>query len=93
MSRHKSKPARRPEKKSSWEGSICPCGGTKERETMLCPECVAHFEQERPSLFVYLDAKQPLELRRSSAIILASLARKRKQPQPQRGLPLAFNIT
>lgn len=77
----------------SWENTDCPCGGKKERETMLCPDCVAHFQKERPSLFDYLDTRRPLESRRSSAIILCSLARRRKhQQQPQRSLALLFNV-
>ncbi len=96
MSRYKFKPSRKPvkEKKSSYEGIICPCGGKKERETMLCPECVTHFRASRPSLFDYLDGSKPLEWRRSDAIILCSLARTRKQlAAPQRGLALSFPIT
>jgi hypothetical protein len=84
-------PVKRPNSQC-WEGTICPCGGKKERETMLCAACVEHFQKERPSLFDYLDVRVPLEARRSSAIILCSLARKRKAIQPQRGLPLAFNV-
>ena len=91
MSRYKCKPSRRAEKKSSWEGTVCPCGGAKERETMLCPECVAHFTKDRPSLMDYEDGKLPLEYRRSTAIILCSLARKRTQPN-QRGLPLEIQV-
>ena len=58
---------------------------------MLCPECVVHFQKSRPSLFDYLDERVPLDARRSSAIILCTLARGRKQ-SAQRGLALQFPI-
>ena len=58
---------------------------------MLCADCVAEFRASRPSLFNYLDGSKPLEYRRSSAIILCSLARKRRTKE-QRGLPLGFNV-
>ena len=91
MKRNQFKPAPRPAKKSSWEGTVCPCGGSKERETMLCPDCVVHFQKERPSLFDYLDTSRPLDWRRSSAVILVTLARGRRQ-STQRNLPLTINL-
>lgn len=62
----------------SYEDTKCPCGGKKPTQTMLCDECVEHFKDRR-ELREYQDGTLPLEYRRNAAIILLSLARKRKR--------------
>lgn len=63
----------------SYENTKCPCGGTKERETMLCADCEEYLA-DRKEMKVYRDIQHPLEYRRSAAIILIllSMVRKRK---------------
>ncbi len=71
----------------SYENTSCPCGGKKEKETLICRECVVHiyavtdgFDLER-----YRDESFTTEARRSMAIRLLTAARKRSKM-----LPLAF---
>lgn len=60
----------------SYEDQHCPCGGRKERQTMLCVDCVSTFS-DRAEIKDYQDRSLPLDWRRNSALILLSLARKR----------------
>jgi len=62
----------------SFDNSQCPCGGKKPPGNMLCDECVATFSDRR-ELKKYKDGTLPTFYRRNAAIILLSLARKRKR--------------
>jgi hypothetical protein len=61
----------------SYEGTICPCGGKKDSNTMLCNGCMTAFAQH-PSMSAYLDKSKDVEARRHAALTLLSLARDRK---------------
>jgi len=60
----------------SWEDNKCPCGGHKERQTMLCSACET-FLADHPSMAAYKDEQRSLDARRHAAIVLCTLARKR----------------
>ena len=72
----------------SHEDTNCPCGGKKERETMLCTLCVAAC-MEDPSLSFdlarYRDGTRSFESRRSSAIALLSASRRRRNQPLRKG--------
>ncbi len=59
---------------------------------MLCPACVESFKDRR-ELREYQDTTLPVDYRRSAAVILLSLARKRTDQHQPPSLPLAFSIT
>lgn len=61
----------------SYENTNCPCGGTKERDTMLCDSCLEYLA-DRKEMVSFRDVLLPLEYRRNAAIILLSLSRKRR---------------
>lgn len=62
----------------AYEDTCCPCGGKKERETMLCTPCVEHLS-ERPEMKAFRDSTNfTVQHRRSCAIALITLARRRK---------------
>lgn len=61
----------------SFENTSCACGDTKARETMLCIQCTDHLKG-REEMEVFLNERERFESRRRAAIILLSLARKRK---------------
>lgn len=61
----------------SYEGTDCPCGDVKPKNTMLCDGCKTAFK-DHPSMATFLDTTEAAEVRRHAAIILVSLARKRK---------------
>jgi hypothetical protein len=77
----------------SYENNTCPCGGRKERETMLCPDCITHI-QALPELTTaysrFTDTTETTEHRRSCAIRLLSAAHRRKSRQ---SLPLSYQFT
>ena len=60
----------------AYDDTHCPCGGQKIRETMLCEHCQIHLEDRRENLIVR-DPSTTWEQRRSAAIRLIALARKR----------------
>ncbi len=68
-----------PKAPMAYEDTNCPCGDKKLTDTMLCPACQAHFA-ERRELAEYQDGNLPVEYRRNAAVILVSLARRRKLP-------------
>lgn len=77
----------------SFEDTHCPCGGKKERETMLCAECV-EWLKDKPAMKAFLDETCAVEYRRQAAIILVTLARKRKRAQePQGRFSLSFPLS
>lgn len=61
----------------SYEDTNCPCGGTKERETMLCKECMEALK-DHPCMRGFLDARQSTQSRRHDAVVLVTLAARRK---------------
>lgn len=62
----------------SYDDTKCPCGGKKPPSTMLCDECIEAFK-DRKELQQYQDNSYTVEFRRHAAIILLTLARKRKR--------------
>jgi hypothetical protein len=75
-----------PLKIMSYENTSCPCGGKKERETLICRECAVHilattdgFNLER-----YQDESFTKEARRNMAMRLLSMARRRNKSLPLR---------
>jgi hypothetical protein len=62
----------------AWEDTNCPCGDRKERETMLCTGCEASFASH-PAMATFKDLASKQSWRRSSAIQLCAMARRRKQ--------------
>lgn len=75
----------------SWENTECQCGGVKEQETMLCPECEAAFANH-PAMAAF-KSNGGVEYRRQAAITLVSLARGRsRERRKQRDLPLSITV-
>ena len=68
----------------SYENTACPCGGKKERETMICADCQIAFADTREMKTVN-DTTEPPWSRRPAAIRLLAMARRRNKR-----LPLAF---
>jgi hypothetical protein len=61
----------------AYDDMNCPCGGTKMRETMLCLACETHLANH-PEMRVLRDAiGYSVNLRRTAAITLLSIARRR----------------
>ena len=60
----------------AYEDTHCPCGQHKLRETMLCDQCEAHLA-DRPEYLIMRDSTTTWEQRRSAAIRLIGMARKR----------------
>ena len=63
----------------SYENTECPCGGRKERETMLCHECEAAFAGES-DFRIIKDDSFSFSARRGAAITLLSKSRTRRTP-------------
>jgi len=61
----------------SYEDTNCACGDKKERDTMLCAACMETFKDRR-EMALFLDANEPVHVRRHCGIILLALARRRK---------------
>ena len=59
----------------SWENEVCPCGGKKERETLLCSPCQSDLAHH-PAMRAFNFDNEASSYRRSAAIILVTLARK-----------------
>lgn len=62
----------------SYENTSCPCGGRKERETMLCAPCVTATAATIEAAVIN-DASRTWQTRRNAAIRLIAMARKRHQ--------------
>ncbi len=60
----------------SYADEKCPCGGKKQRDTMLCSDCETALA-DRHEMRRYQDGTIPIDLRRHAAIVLLSLARGR----------------
>ena len=67
----------------SYENTNCPCGGKKERETLICAKCEETFA-DTYELRVVKEATADICYRRSSAIKLLSMARRRNRREPYR---------
>lgn len=61
----------------SYHDTNCPCGGKKGTDIMLCDDCLTTFA-DHPSMKVFNDPSFGLDARRQAAIILITLARKRR---------------
>jgi hypothetical protein len=77
-------------KEVSYENTECPCGGKKQRETLICEACALHItemhnDSGRFDLSHYQDNTYPQETRRRMAINVLALARRRNKR-----LPLSF---
>ena len=72
----------------SYENNSCPCGGNKQPQTMICQECRDHLAGNR-DLAAIDDITQSIESRRTSAIRILSLSRKRKKLP---SLPLCYEV-
>jgi hypothetical protein len=68
----------------SYEDTACPCGGKKERETLICAECQKAFAHTFEFKRVY-DLTEESQCRRTAAIKLLAMARRRNKR-----LPLVF---
>ena len=60
----------------SFENTACPCGGTKERETMICPAC-SDYLKDHPAMKSMNNEKASVESRRHAAIVIVTCARAR----------------
>ena len=60
----------------SYENTSCPCGGRKERETILCLDCQDQTASTIEAA-VMNDASRSWQTRRNAAIRLLSIARGR----------------
>ena len=68
----------------SYESTTCPCGGKKERETMICDPCKAFASTTAANdLALYEDHRIPVETRRAMAIRILAIARRRGKALPQ----------
>ena len=74
----------------SYENTSCPCGGRKERETMICDPCKQAITAANPNdLALYEDHRIPVETRRAMAIRILAIARRRGSAKP---LPLICSL-
>jgi hypothetical protein len=62
----------------SYENNQCPCGGRKERETMLCRGCQDHTASTIEAAVMH-DTTRTWQTRRNAAIRLITMVRKRDQ--------------
>jgi hypothetical protein len=65
----------------SFQDNKCPCGGKKPNGTMLCDSCEAEFSGTF-EMKVLKDATNDFTQRRSSAIKLLTMARRRTKSLP-----------
>ena len=74
----------------SYENTTCPCGGRKERETMICDPCKAFASVTAANdLSLYEDHRIPTATRRAMAIRILAIARRRGNAKP---LPLSYSL-
>lgn len=74
----------------TYEDTSCPCGGKKPNSTMLCDDCVSHF-QGRSEFKDFRNETLPTSWRRHAAIVLLSLAKSRKRVCRRRRVTEAKN--
>jgi hypothetical protein len=68
----------------SYESTACPCGGKKERETMICDPCKAFASITAANdLALYEDHRIPTATRRAMAIRILAIARRRGSANPK----------
>jgi hypothetical protein len=70
----------------SYEDTNCPCGGTKERQTMICHQCQTTFAATTEMAALNIP-EWPIEAKRVAAIRLLSMCRRRKQTYPSFATP------
>lgn len=58
----------------SYENTECPCGGKKERDTMLCNACFTELDGH-PAMKIFKDAEARVESRRHADVILISCSK------------------
>lgn len=75
----------------AYDDTHCPCGGKKITETMLCEAC-EHYLAEHPEMRVMRDEIYSVNHRRSAAITLLALARRRKRAPVGNGVDTARAI-
>lgn len=63
----------------SYADTNCACGGRKLTDSLLCAKCEASFATT-DDLATYRDERASVVLRRTAAIRLLALARRRRQP-------------
>ena len=68
----------------AFDDTNCPCGDSKERETMLCQQCAGYFGHTVEMAAVN-NLQWPVEARRASAIRLLAMSRRRKTDIPPHG--------
>ena len=74
----------------SYENTSCPCGGRKERETMICDPCKAFASITAANdLSLCEDHRIPTATRRAMAIRILAIARQRGKTKP---LPLSCSL-
>ena len=67
----------------SYENTSCPCGGRKERETMICDPCKSFASVTAANdLSLYEDHRIPVKTRRAMAIRILAIARRRGNAKP-----------
>lgn len=60
----------------AYEDTHCPCGGKKERETMLCPLCM-EWLRLHPSMRAWQNPTNSWDYQRQAAMVLVLLAHRR----------------
>lgn len=67
----------------SYEDAKCPCGGRKQRETMLCDDCMSEFARTPAGqgFAEFLKDRTFSEYKRHCAMRLCSMARHRNRGQ------------
>ena len=74
----------------SYESTTCPCGGKKERETMICAPCTQAITAANPNdIALCEDHRIPVETRRAMAIRILAIARRRGNAKPT---PLSHSL-
>lgn len=61
----------------SFDGTTCRCGERKLSQTLICAQCESAFEGH-PDFKTYSDETYTKNARRSSAILLLAMAKRRK---------------
>lgn len=74
----------------AYEDTKCPCGDKKPTDTMLCSTCENHFSG-RKEMAEYQNPELSTEYRRNAAIIIVTLARRRKR-ENSKPLPLTYHV-
>lgn len=59
----------------------CPCGGKKDRDTLLCATCTEQFE-DTAEMRTFRDPEASTPFKRAAAIRLLQLSRRRKRLLP-----------